>query len=86
MRNIAKNSPLSNVCGLEAAMERDRRFFKRHPFLAEYSREIMPGEFPPSEMPPSCEAHGVVIVQQIAPGVRVRVLKPDFFIVIVGQP
>jgi hypothetical protein len=46
----------------------------------------MPGEFPPSEMPPSCEAHGVVIVQQIMPGVRVRLLKPNFFVVIVEQP
>jgi hypothetical protein len=89
MRNIGKNPALSNVCedawGLETAMKRDRRFFARHPFLSEYTREIMPGEFPRSEMPPGCEAHGRVIVRQIAPGVRVRTLEPNFFVVTMEQ-
>jgi hypothetical protein len=85
MRNIGKNPVLSNICedawGLEAAMKRDRRL-ALHPFLSKYTREIMPGEFPRSEMPPGREAHGRVIVRQIAPGVRIRTLKPDFFIVV----
>jgi hypothetical protein len=85
MHNIGKNLPRSNARGLEAAMERDRRFFARHPFVSEYTREIMPGEFPSSEMPPGCEAHGVVVVRQITPGVRFRFLKPDFFIVMLEQ-
>jgi hypothetical protein len=85
MRNIRENPSRSNAWGLDAAMKRDRRFFARNPFISEYTREIMPGEFPPSEMPPGCEAHGLVIVRQIAPGVRVRVLRLDFFVAIVEQ-
>jgi hypothetical protein len=71
--------------GLEAAMERDRRFFARHPFLSEYTREIMPGEFPPSEMPRGFEAHGRVIVRQIAPGFRIRHFAPGCFFFVMGQ-
>jgi hypothetical protein len=85
MRNIRENPSRSNAWGLDAAMKRDRRFFARHPFVSEYTREIMPGEFPPSEMPPGCEAHGVVVVRQITPGVRFRFLKPNFFIVMLEQ-
>jgi hypothetical protein len=71
-----------NLAALEAAMKRDRLFFKRHPSLREYTREIMPGEFPRSEMPPNCEAHGRVIVRQIAPRVRIRRIEPEYFVVI----
>jgi hypothetical protein len=84
MPNIGKNPAWSNP-GLRAAMERDRRFFARQPFLSEYTREIMPGEFPRTEMPPGCEAHGAVIVRQIVPGFRVRLLKPEFFLVVTEQ-
>lgn len=45
----------------------------------------MPGEFPSSEMPPGCEAHGRVIVGQIAPGLRVRLIEPEFFVVVVRE-
>jgi hypothetical protein len=71
--------------GLDAAMERDRRFFARHPFLPEYTREIMPGEFPAWATPPGCEAYGRVIVRQIAPGLRLRLIHPDYFVVNVEQ-
>jgi hypothetical protein len=81
------NSPRKKFAssGLEAAMERDRRFFERHPYLSEYSREIMPGEYPLSEMPPDCEAHGRVTVRQIAPGFRVRLFAPGCFFFVVRQ-
>jgi hypothetical protein len=85
MPNIRKNLAWSNTPGLQAAMERDRHFFARHPFLSEYTREIMPGEFPRTEMPPGCEAQGTVIVRQFVPGFRVRLLKPEFFLVVTEQ-
>jgi hypothetical protein len=37
--------------GLKAAIERDRRFFAPNSFHSEYTRKLMPGEFPPAEMP-----------------------------------
>jgi hypothetical protein len=77
--------PASFQCGLEAAMERDRRFFARHPFLSDYTREIMPGEFPPSEMPPGFEAHGHVTVRQIAPGFRILNFAPGCFFFVMEQ-
>jgi hypothetical protein len=85
MPNTSKNSTWSNTPGLQAAMERDRRLFARHPFLSEYTREIMPGEFSRTEMPPGFEAQGTVIVRQIVPGFRVRLIKPEFFVTIQGQ-
>jgi hypothetical protein len=65
--------------GLEITIKRDRRFFARHPVLLEHLREIMPGEFLPSEIPPGCEAHGRIIVRQIARGFRARQFDPDLF-------
>jgi hypothetical protein len=66
-------------------MERDRQFFARHPFLSEYTRELMPGEYPPSniprEIPASCEVCGSVTVRQIAPGLRMREITDVFFVV-----
>jgi hypothetical protein len=75
----------AHLSALEAAMERDRRFFVRHPFLSEYTREIMPGELPPSVVPKgipaSCEIRGSVTVRQIAPGLRVREFNETYFVV-----
>ena len=85
MHRIDEKCDPSNTSGLQAAVERDRRFFARHPFLSQYTREVMPGEFPSSEMPPGCEAHGRVIVGQIAPGLRVRLIEPEFFVVVVRE-
>jgi hypothetical protein len=85
MHDITKNLSRSNAAGLEAATKRDRRFFKRHPFLSEYTREIMPGEYPEWAMPPNCDAYGTVTVRQIAPGVRHRQFKLDYFIVVLEQ-
>jgi hypothetical protein len=64
----------SNAPGLKAAHERDRAFFKRHPFLSEYAREIMPGEFPALEIPvpPGCKLQGLVSVRRISANVRKR--------------
>jgi hypothetical protein len=85
MYTVSGNPPASNAgahaAGLEGAMERDRRFFKRHPFLSEYTREIMPGEYPAWAMPPSCDPFGTVTVRQIVPGVRVRSFHVEHFIV-----
>jgi hypothetical protein len=75
-----ESAPRGNAAGLEAAMKRDRRFFKRHPFLSEYTREIMPGEYPEWAMPPASEPHGIVTVRQIVPGVRLRQFNIDYFI------
>ena len=74
MHGIHENNALSNARGLEAAMERDRAFFHRHPFLPEYTREIMPGEFPALEapVPPDCRLQGLVSVRRISPNVRKR--------------
>jgi hypothetical protein len=91
--NIVNDSPKAgntsieaHLPALEAAMERDRRFFARHPFLSEYTREIMPGELPPSVVPKgipaSCEIRGSVTVRQIAPGLlRVREFNETYFVV-----
>jgi hypothetical protein len=81
MHDITKTLSRSNAAGLEAATERDRRFFKRHPFLSEYTREIMPGEYPEWAMPPNCDAFGTVTVRQIVPGVRFRDFHVKYFIV-----
>jgi hypothetical protein len=64
----------SNAWGLETAMKRDRAFFKRHPFLSEYTREIMPGEFPQSIIPAplGCRLQGLVKVKRISRNVRKR--------------
>jgi hypothetical protein len=64
----------SNAWGLETAMKRDRAFFKRHPFLSEYTREIMPGEFLQSTIPVprGCQLEGLVKVERISPNVRKR--------------
>ena len=66
----------SNARGLEAAMQRDRAFFRRHTFLLEYVRAIMPGEFSPLEfpVPPGCELEGLVKVRRISPNVRKRIV------------
>jgi len=71
---IHDSSALSNAPGRDAAMKRDRRFFKHHPFLGEYAREIMPGEFSALEfpVPPGCELQGLVSVRRITPNVRKR--------------
>ena len=55
-------------------MGRDRVFFARHPFLLEYTREIMPGEFPQLEtpIPAGCQLQGLVNVKRISPNVRKR--------------
>ena len=68
--DIAQN----NAPGLEAAMKRDQGFFRRHPFLEEYVREIMPGKFPPSIflLPPGYQLQGLVRVRRISPNVRIR--------------
>jgi len=92
MRKLQPRPPLGNShrkkfdqSGLEAAMERDRRFFERHPFLSKYTRSLMPGEYPrsmiPKEIAASCEVCGVVTVRQIAPGLRLRTFA-DVFIAI----
>jgi hypothetical protein len=85
MHKISNNAAQSNASGLEAAVERDRRFFARHPFLSECTRSLMPAEFPrsmiPKEIPSSCEVCGVVTVRQIAPGVRLRTFADVFFAV-----
>ena len=77
MSNINENTAWSNAPGLEAAMKRDRAFFKRHPFLTEYVRELMPDEFPPSAIPvpPGCEVEGVVKVTRITSNVRIRAVE-----------
>jgi hypothetical protein len=85
MEKIDENVAPSNASGLQAAMERDRLFFARHPHLLEYTREIMPGEYPPSEMPPGCEAQGHVTVRQIGPGLRMRQFTPRCFVFVARQ-
>jgi hypothetical protein len=62
--------------GLEAAMRRDRAFFRRHPFLSEYTREIMPGEFSPSiiPVPQGYLLQGFVKVRRISANVRKRIV------------
>jgi hypothetical protein len=74
MLSIHGNTARSNARGIEAAMGRDRAFFARHPFLSEYTREIMPGEFPQLEtpMPVGCQLQGLVNVRRISPNVRKR--------------
>jgi hypothetical protein len=64
----------SNTRGLEASVKRDRVFFRRHPFLSEYTREIMPGEFSPSivPVPSGCEFQGLVKVRRITANLRTR--------------
>jgi hypothetical protein len=71
---VHENSAPSNAPGRDAAIKRDRAFFKRHPFLSEYAREIMPGEFSPLEfpVPPGCQLEGLVSVRRISPNVRTR--------------
>jgi hypothetical protein len=66
----------SNAPGLEAAMKRDRAFFKRHPFLSAYTREIVRGEFPQSifPVPPGCQLQGSVKVTRISANVRKRTI------------
>jgi hypothetical protein len=82
------NTPIEHspqASGLEVAMELDRRFFAQHPFLSEYKRELIPGEYPPSniprEIPASCEVRGSVTVRQIAPGLRMREITDVYFVV-----
>jgi hypothetical protein len=53
-------------------MDRDRRFFQRHPTITEYTRDIVPGEFPPDLIPRGRELQGRVTVRQVAPGFRIR--------------
>jgi hypothetical protein len=65
-------SPYEDAPGLEAAMERDRRFL-----LSEYAREILPGEFPLALVPRGYQPRGSVTVKQIAPGCPIRF--PIFF-------
>src|ERR1700729_3474937 len=66
----------ANLAGLEAAMERGRHFFVRHPWLTEFCHEPTPGEFYFFKTPPEVEARGLVIVRQIAPGIRARHFLP----------
>jgi hypothetical protein len=74
VHNIHCSIARSNAPGLEAAMRRDRAFFKRHPFLSEYTREIMPGEFPPPIIPVTrgYKLQGFVKVRRISANVRKR--------------
>jgi hypothetical protein len=60
--------------GLEAAMKRDRAFFARHPFLSEYTREIIPGEFSPPiiPVPRGYQLQGFVKVRRMSANVRKR--------------
>jgi hypothetical protein len=68
------NAARSVAWGLEAAVKRDRVFFRRHPFLSEYVREIMPGEFSPSRipLPPGYQLQGLVKVRRITENLRKR--------------
>jgi hypothetical protein len=61
---------------LEAAMKRDRTFFARHPFLSEYTREIIPGEFSPSiiPVPQGYQLQGLVKVRRVSTNVRKRIV------------
>jgi hypothetical protein len=66
--------------GLDAAMERDRAFFRRHPFLSAYTRELMPDEFPPSiiPVPPGYELRGTIRVERISAHARKRTVLIAF--------
>ena len=61
---------------LDRVMERDREFFHAHPEARSYQRPYIPGELSPDAVAtsggraPSQDA--VVIVEQVAPGFRVR--------------
>lgn len=73
---IHENAARSNAPGLEGAMERDRAFFRRHPFLSAYTREIMRGEFPQSifPVPPGYQLEGSIRVERISATMRKRVV------------
>jgi hypothetical protein len=75
MSNIHETFAVSNARGLEAVMKRDRAFFARHPFLSEYTREIMPGEFCPIiPVPHGYQLQGFVKVRRISANVRKRIV------------
>ena len=59
--------------GVDAANDYDRAFFAAHPPATVYVRNIIPGELAPLETP----VHGVVVVRQISPGLRMRHVIPD---------
>ena len=65
-----------NALRVDAAMKRDRAFFRQHPFLLEYTREIMPGEFSPSivPVPTGCQFQGLVKVRRVSANVRKRIV------------
>lgn len=56
----------------DAASERDRKWFARHPGRSTYIRMFMPGELPQEREWVGGGVHAM-IVRQITPGARVRI-------------
>jgi hypothetical protein len=75
----------SDRSGLEATLERDRQFFKCPSVHFRIHTKHHAWGIPLSQLPRGCEAHGVVTVRRLAPGLRLRLLKPDFFLVILNE-
>lgn len=63
-------APMAEPYGaiIDQVSARDRAYFERHPGAMSYVRSFVPGEFG-GELPP---VGAVVVVEQIAPGVRRR--------------
>jgi len=59
---------------IDGASEQDRLYFEQYPEEREYYRDYVPGEF----WPETCPANTVVLVTQLAEGVRTR--QPAFLI------
>lgn len=56
----------------DAASERDRLYFEKHPDAKSYVRRRYPGELGPGEDDMPLEKYPWVEVVQIAPGIRAR--------------
>ncbi len=59
---------------IDGVSEQDRLYFEHYPDEHEYYRDYVPGEFWPETCPPNT----VVLVKQLAEGVRTR--QPAFLI------
>ncbi len=72
-KRSGERAPVINVAGtplgavMDETSERDRVWFEEHPGVTHYTRPQAEGEFP---LP---QTRGVVWVEQIKPGVRIRV-------------